>query len=136
MLESRAFVALGATLVLMAGLYAVRSILTPGGAAIRGIAATTGSVVRVAGRPLRKTEVLGLLIFTLMAAIMFVVGAVLFCDWVAGAGSAGMSVDLGPIGGPGISGAVPTMPLVFGVEVVGGLSLIVVYMLSSARRSG
>jgi len=45
--------------------------------------------MRVAGRPIRKTEVLGLLIFVLMAAVMFAVGAALFYDWLAARGDAG-----------------------------------------------
>ena len=55
--------------------------------------------MRVAGRPLRKTEVLGLLIFVLMAAVMLAVGAGLFYDWLAEPGSApvGTPVELGPI---------------------------------------
>jgi hypothetical protein len=47
-----------------------------------------------------------------------------------------MPVDLGPIAGLNIVGTVPTMAIVVGIEVVGGLSIIMLYMLSSARRSG
>ena len=95
------------------------------------------SSVRVAGKLLRKTEILGLLIFILMAAVMLAVGAALFCDWLAEPGSApaGTPADLDQIsGGLWVAGAIPVVPLVIGVEVVGGLSLIALYMLSSVRR--
>jgi multicomponent Na+:H+ antiporter subunit B len=95
------------------------------------------SSVRVAGKLLRKTEILGLLIFILMAAVMLAVGAALFCDWLAEPGSApvGTPAELGPIsGGLWIAGAIPVVPLAIGVEVVGGLSLIALYMLSGVRR--
>ena len=93
--------------------------------------------MRVAGRPIRKTEVLGLLIFVLMAAVMFAVGAALFYDWLAEPGSApvGTPAELGPVSEIlSIAGAVPAVALVMGVEVIGGLSLIALYMLSSAGR--
>lgn len=94
------------------------------------------ATMRFGGRSLRKTEVLGLLIFILMAAVTLAVGTVLFCDWLAGSGSTAMPVELGPPGGLMGAGTIPTLALVFGVEVLGGLSLIVLYILSSARRSG
>ncbi|WP_214041642.1 hypothetical protein [Methanoculleus sp.] len=93
--------------------------------------------LRVAGKSLRKTEVLGLLIFTLMAVVMLAVGAALFCDWLAEPGSApaGTPAEFGPItGGLAVAGAIPVVALVIGVEVIGGLSLIALYMLSGARR--
>ncbi|MDK2890432.1 MAG: hypothetical protein PWR21_1064 [Methanoculleus sp.] len=93
--------------------------------------------LRVAGKSLRKTEVLGLLIFSLMAVVMLAVGAALFCDWLAEPGSApaGTPAELGPItGGLAVAGAIPVVALVIGVEVIGGLSLIALYMLSGIRR--
>lgn len=93
--------------------------------------------MRIAGRTLRKTEVLGLFIFILMAVAMLAVGAMLFCDWLAEPGSApaGTPADIGPIpGGFAIAGAIPVVPLVIGVQVVGALSLVVLYMLSGAGR--
>lgn len=93
--------------------------------------------LRVAGKSLRKTEVLGLLIFSFMAVVMLAVGAALFCDWLAEPGSApaGTPAELGPItGGLAVAGAIPVVALVIGVEVIGGLSLIALYMLSGIRR--
>jgi len=93
--------------------------------------------MRVAGRTLRKTEILGLFIFGLMAVVMLAVGAALFCDWLAEPGSApaGTPADIGPLpGGFAIAGAIPVVPLVIGVQVVGALTLVVLYMLSSAGR--
>ncbi len=92
---------------------------------------------RVAGRPIRKTEVLGLLIFVVMAAVTLAVGAALFYDWLAEPGSApmGTPVELGPVSEfLSIAGAVPAVAIVMGVEVIGGLSLIALYMLSRAGR--
>jgi multicomponent Na+:H+ antiporter subunit B len=94
--------------------------------------------MRVAGRSLRATEVLGLLIFILMAVVMLAVGAALFCDWLAepGAAPAGTPVELGTISeGLWVAGAIPAVALVIGVEVIGALSLIALYMLSSVRRA-
>lgn len=93
--------------------------------------------LRVAGKSLRKTEVMGLLIFSLMAVVMLAVGAALFCDWLAEPGSApaGTPAELGPItGGLAVAGAIPVVALVIGVEVIGGLSLIALYMISGIRR--
>ncbi|WP_292364509.1 MULTISPECIES: hypothetical protein [unclassified Methanoculleus] len=93
--------------------------------------------LRVAGKSLRKTEVLGLLIFSLMAVVMLAVGAALFCDWLAEPGSApaGTPAELGPItGGLAVAGVIPVVALVIGVEVIGGLSLIALYMISGIRR--
>lgn len=90
-------------------------------------------MMRVAGRPLRTTEILGLVIFILMAVVMFVVGASLFWSWLAEPGSApvGTPADTGPISG---GFTVPAVPLVIGVQMVGALALVVVYMVSSAGR--
>lgn len=95
--------------------------------------------MRVGGRTLRKSEVLGLFIFILMAVVMFAVGAALFCAWLAEPGSApaGTPADIGPIpGGFAVAGAIPPVvpPLVIGVQVVGALTLVVLYTLSSAGR--
>lgn len=95
------------------------------------------SPARVARRSLQKTEVLGLLIFIVMAAVMFAVGAGLFCDWLAEPGSApvGTPADPDPVAGDlRIAGAIPVVPLVVGVEVLGALSLTVLYLLSGLRR--
>lgn len=93
--------------------------------------------LRIAGRSLRRTEVLGLLIFVCMAGVVLAAGAALFCDWLAAPGSApaGTPVELGPISGVfSVAGAIPVVALVIGVEMVGGLSLIALYMLSDLRR--
>jgi energy-converting hydrogenase B subunit I len=93
--------------------------------------------MRVAGKSLRKTEMLGLFIFILMAVVMLAVGAALFCDWLAEPGSApvGTPAEHGLITeGLRIAGAIPAVALVIGVEVIGGLSLIMLYTLSGFRR--
>ena len=91
---------------------------------------------RVAKKPLRKTEILGLIIFALMAFVMLAVGAALFFDWLAEPESApsGTPIETGPVpGGMIVAGSIPVMALMIGIEVVGGLSLIALYMLSSVR---
>ena len=89
--------------------------------------------MRVAGRPLRTTEILGLFIFILMAVVMLAVGAALFCAWLAEPGSApvGTPADTGPIPG---SFTIQAVPHVRGDQELGALALVVLYMISSAGR--
>lgn len=139
----------GVIFALMLGLYAAYGHLTPGGAFLGSTVITAGiflpfvtpgarkTSTRVAGRQVQKIEILGLLIFILMAVIMLTVGAALFVDWLAepGAASTSMYVDPGWLPGlPGAIGAIPAMDLVFAAEVIGGLSLIALYMLPGIRR--
>lgn len=146
-----AAVALGAAFALAVGLYAVSGHLAPGWAPPGGAVLAIGVVlpfftsgaevpsVRVARKPMRKIEILGLLIFILMAVVMLAVGAALFCDWLAEPGSApvGTPVELGPVSGElGVLGTIPVMALMIGVEVVGGFALIALYMLSAVGREG
>lgn len=142
------WMAIGIVLALVVGLYAARGHLTPGGAFLGSTAIAAGislpfitpsaeaTPARAARKRMQKIEVLGLLIFILMAVIMLTVGAALFFDWLAepGTASAGMQVELGLFPGvPGAAGAISIMDLVVGVEVIGGLSLVALYMLSSFR---
>ena len=93
--------------------------------------------MRVAGRTLRKTEILGLFIFILMAVVMLAAGTVLFCDWIVEPGSApvGTPADISPISGSlAIVGAIPAMPFVMGVQVMGALALVVLYIISGIGR--
>jgi len=144
-----AWAASGLMLVLaVVGLCIIGGRLTHGGAVLGGTAVAVGTILpfftsaaeatpaQVAKKPLRKTEILGLLIFVLMAAVMLAFGAALFFDWLAEPESApsGTPVEIGPVPGDLIgAGSIPVMGLVIGVEVVGGLSLIALYMLSGLR---
>jgi multicomponent Na+:H+ antiporter subunit B len=112
----------------------------PGRCGVKTMHESRGAKVvsmRVAGRTLRKTEILGLFIFILMAVAMLAVGTALFYDWLAEPGSApvGTPADIGPIpGGLAIAGAIPIVPLVIGVQVAGAMTLVALYLLSSAGR--
>lgn len=143
------WMAFGVIFALMLGLYAVYGHLTPGGAFLGSTVITAGiflpfvtpgarkTPARVAGRQVQKIEILGLLIFLLMAVVMLTVGAALFVDWLAepGAAPADMHFDIGLLPGlPGTIGAIPAMDLVFAAEVIGGLSLIALYMLPGIKR--
>jgi multicomponent Na+:H+ antiporter subunit B len=93
--------------------------------------------MRFARKPLRRIEILGLIIFILMAGVMLAVGALLFCDWLDAPASApaGSPADPGPVlSFRSIAGAIPLIPLVVGVEVAGALSLTVLYLVSALRR--
>ncbi|WP_292521349.1 hypothetical protein [Methanoculleus sp.] len=141
--------AIGTVFALVVAFYAMHGTPAPGGLLLGGMAILVGVAlpfftpgakapsIQVAGRPIRKTEILGLLIFILMAVVMLVVGTALFWDWLAEPASApvGTPIDLGPVsGGLRVAGSIPAMALVIGVEVIGGISLIALYMLSSLRR--
>lgn len=130
------------------GLYATGGHLTLERALLGGTAIAVGIILpfftsgaettpaRVAKKPLRKTEILGLIIFALMAFVMLAVGAALFFDWLAEPESApsGTPIETGPVpGGMIVAGSIPVMALMIGIEVVGGLSLIALYMLSGVR---
>lgn len=140
-----AFAAIGIIVALVLGFYAMYGNPTPAGAflgctaIVVGIALLTfasGTAVpsvRVAGKTLRKTEILGLLIFIFMATIMLVVGMALFYDWLAEPtpASGEAPIELGPIAGVlRIAGEVPLMAFVIGVEVIGAISLIALYVAS------
>ncbi len=140
----------GGILALIIGLYAARGHLTPGGAFLGSMVIAGGIIrpfitpgaareelVRIAGRPMQKVEILGLFIFSLMAIVMLAAGAVLFLDWLAepGTASTDIQVNLGPFPGAlGAAGAISVMDLVFVVEMIGALSLIALYMLSDIGR--
>ncbi len=146
-----ASIALGAAFVLAVGLYAAGGFLSPRGTLLSGAVIVVGAVlpffttgaevppVRVTRRPMRKIEVLGLLIFIFMAVVMLVAGAALFCDWLAEPASApvGTPVEISPTPGElGILGTIPFLALMVGVEAVGGVALIALYMLSAVGREG
>lgn len=93
--------------------------------------------MRLTRKPLRRIEILGLIIFILMVVVMLAVGALLFCDWLDAPGSApaGSPADPGPVStGLSIAGAIPLIPFVVGVEVAGALSLALLYLVSALGR--
>lgn len=146
-----AAIALGIAFALAIGFYAAGGFLSPGGALLSGAVIVVGVVlpfftsdtrvppVRVTRKSMRKTEILGLLIFILMAVAMLAAGAVLFCDWLAEPTSApvGTPVEISPVSEElGVMGAIPILALMVGIEVVGGVALIALYLLSVIGREG
>ncbi|MDH7594073.1 MAG: MnhB domain-containing protein [Methanomicrobiales archaeon] len=137
--------------ILIFGLYIViHGHLTPGGGFQGGAVIATGSVLLlVAFRyseltgDLRKGwmkifESGGLLLFIGTALAALLVGGVFFFNWLANTGSLfGIPVAFGP--NPGeiyTAGVIPVMNLAVGIEVWGGLSLIVMYMMGDLEEGG
>jgi len=136
-----ALIVSGITIALVIGLHTARNPRTPGKAVATGhlpsfIAPDAGATSgRLAKKRMQGIEILGLLIFILMAVVMLAVGAALFFDWLAESGmiSSGMQIGSGLLAG--IPGAISVMDLTIGVEVAGGLSLVALYMFSGLQRS-
>ncbi len=122
--------------------------LTPGGGFQGGAVIATGFVLLIAaygGAALldrfgkewfRSSETLGLLVFIGTAFVALFLGATFFYNWLAGAGSIfGTAVAFGPNPGDlNTGGVIPLMNIAVGIEVLGALSLIVLYMLSGTEE--
>ncbi|RXE56221.1 sodium:proton antiporter [Methanoculleus taiwanensis] len=122
--------------------------LTPGGGFQGGAVIATGIVLLIAAygykaiaarftkESLRSSETLGLLIFIGTAFVALFIGAAFFYNWLAGAGSIfGTAVAFGPNPGDlNTGGVIPLMNIAVGIEVLGALSLIVLYMLSGTEE--
>lgn len=136
-----ALIASGITIALVIGLHAARNPPAPGKAIAAGsllpfiVPDAEAASGRVARKRMQGIEVLGLLIFILMAVVMLTVGAALFFDWLAESGMASSGMQIGSGLLAGIPGAVSVMDLTIGIEVAGGLSLVALYMFSGLRRS-
>ncbi len=135
--------------ILAFGFYVVaHGHLTPGGGFQGGAVLATGFVLVIAAYgyraiaarfskdSLRNSETLGLLIFIGTAFVALLFGATFFYNWLAGAGSIfGTAVAFGPNPGDlNTAGVIPIMNIAVGIEVFGGLSLIVLYMLSGTEE--
>ncbi len=123
--------------------------LTPGGGFQGGAVMATGAALLIAARRyddittrlkkdiLKLCESLGLLLFIGAGAGGLLKGATFFRNWLAGTGGLfGRPVAYGP--NPGdlwTAGILPVMNLAVGVEVLGGLSVILLYMLSGIKES-
>lgn len=118
--------------------------LTPGGGFQGGAVIATGAALLIAARSfnniserLRKNtlklcESVGLSLFIAAAASGWFLGLPFFTNWLAHAGSIfGDPVAYGAnAGNINTSGLLPIMNVAVGVEVFGGLSVILLYMLS------
>jgi energy-converting hydrogenase B subunit I len=135
--------------ILVFGFYIVlHGHLTPGGGFQGGAVIATGFVLlfvaysykqiadRIGVGALHNTETLGLLLFIVTALIALGFGVTFFTNWM---------LDVGPIlnnpvvfgSNPGdlnTAGVIPVMNLAVGIEVLGALSVIVLYMLSGTKE--
>ncbi len=136
--------------VLIFGFYiVVHGHLTPGGGFQGGAVIATAIVLliaaygydaiarRITKDALRNTEALGLIAFIATALVALALGAGFFYNWLAGTGLLfGMPVGFGPNPGDlNTGGTIPLMNLAVGIEVLGALSLIVLYMLSGTQEA-
>ncbi|MDN7025861.1 sodium:proton antiporter [Methanoculleus sp. FWC-SCC1] len=122
--------------------------LTPGGGFQGGAVIATGFVLLIAAygsRALldrfgkewfRSSEALGLLVFIGTAFVALFLGATFFANWLANGGLIfGEAVAFGPNPGDlNTGGVIPIMNIAVGIEVLGALSLIVLYMLSGTEE--
>lgn len=135
--------------ILVFGFYIVlHGHLTPGGGFQGGAVIATGFVLlfvaysyeqiaeRIGVGALHNTETLGLLLFIVTALIALGFGVTFFTNWM---------LDIGPIlnnpvvfgpnaGDLNTGGVIPVMNLAVGIEVLGALSVIVLYMLSGTKE--
>ena len=131
--------------ILVFGFYIIiHGHLTPGGGFQGGAVAATGFILLlVAFSPeiirdkfsfnsMKYTEALGLLLFIVTAFVAIALGTTFFVNWLANGGIIfGESVAFGA--NPGIlnsAGTIPLMNVAVGIEVIGAMGLIIMYMLS------
>jgi multicomponent Na+:H+ antiporter subunit B len=137
--------------ILIFGLYIVaHGHLTPGGGFQGGaVIATGGALVIVAynykevTRWLKKNvltgqEVSGLVGFIGVGLLALAFGQVFFFNYLVGSGSVfGMPVPYGINAGElNTAGIVPLMNFAVGIEVWGGLTVVILYMLSGLEKEG
>ncbi|HZD44028.1 MAG TPA: MnhB domain-containing protein [Methanomicrobiales archaeon] len=138
--------------ILIFGLYVViHGHLTPGGGFQGGAVVATGTVLviiayeyrtvsgLVTKEGMRIRESFGLLFFGLVALAALALGGAFFYNWLANTGILffGLPTPIGP--NPGIfptGGVIPLMNFAVGIEVWGGLSIIILYMLSGIQKEG
>ncbi len=131
--------------ILVFGFYIIiHGHLTPGGGFQGGAVAATGFILMlVAFSPetikkhfstdsMKYTEAFGLLLFIVTAFIAIALGSTFFFNWLASGGIIfGEAVAYGT--NPGIlnsAGTIPLMNIAVGIEVIGAMGLIIMYMLS------
>jgi multicomponent Na+:H+ antiporter subunit B len=134
------------TFVLIFGLYIVaHGHLTPGGGFQGGAVIATGCALVIvaysyaevrtwlSGKVLMGQEVIGLLGFIGVALLAFAFGQVFFFNYLNASGSLfGTPVSYGINPGElNTAGVLPLMNFAVGIEVWGGLTLVILYMLSA-----
>lgn len=134
---------------LMFGFYIVaHGHLTPGGGFQGGAVIATGAALLIVSRRfkdisvqlnmnlLKIAESAGLLVFIGAAFSALRRGYPFFYNWMANAGGLfGNRVAWGPNGGDlNTAGLLPIMNIAVGIEVLGGLSIILLYMISGMKE--
>ena len=134
---------------LMFGLYIVtHGHLTPGGGFQGGAVVATSAVLvmvayqysdvigKIRKENLMARESIGLLLFIGLAVIALLYGTSFFTNWLANGGFIfGDPVLTGPNPGDlNTAGTLPLMNIAVGIEVWGGLALIVMYLLSGLEH--
>jgi energy-converting hydrogenase B subunit I len=135
--------------ILVFGFYIVlHGHLTPGGGFQGGAVIATAFVLLIVAHSfnfisrhirvqlLHSTESLGLLIFVITALLALTLGVTFFANWLANTGSIfGNPVAFGSNPGDlNTGGVIPIMNLAVGVEVLGALAVIVLYMLKETQE--
>lgn len=131
------------------GLYVVmHGHLTPGGGFQGGAVMATGMALLIVARSyadisgrLRKTvlkicEATGLMLFLLAGLSGLLKGLPFLANWLTQAGGFfGTPVAFGPNGGElNTGGLIPLLNIGVGIEVLGGLSIILLYMISGTKE--
>ncbi|MCU0632460.1 MAG: sodium:proton antiporter [Methanolinea sp.] len=137
--------------IIIFGLYVImHGHLTPGGGFQGGaVVATAAALVIVAysyqevtgiirNVAMKARESVGLLLFIGAGIAALAVGTPFFYNFLANSGLLfGMPVPFGPNPGDlNTAGVIPIMNVAVGIEVWGGLAIILLYMLSSVAKEG
>ncbi|MDG6256373.1 MAG: MnhB domain-containing protein [Methanomicrobiaceae archaeon] len=135
--------------ILVFGFYIVlHGHLTPGGGFQGGAVIATGFVLMfvaysydfitgcIGAESLHTTETIGLLLFIVTALVALGFGVTFFTNWMLDVGPVlNNPVAYGPNPGDlNTAGFIPVMNLAVGIEVLGALSVIVLYMLSGTKE--
>lgn len=121
--------------------------LTPGGGFQGGAVIATGFILLFVSHKIEEitaifskksfqnSETTGLFLFAGTALLAIGLGSTFFMNFLAGAGGLfGQAVPFGVNGGLlNTAGTIPIMNIAVGIEVLGGLSIILVYMTSGIR---
>ncbi len=121
--------------------------LTPGGGFQGGAVIATGFILLFVAHKIeditavfskisfQNSEILGLFLFIGTALIAIGLGSTFFMNYLAGAGGLfGQTIPYGVNGGfLNSAGTIPVMNIAVGLEVLGGLSIIIVYMTSGLK---
>jgi len=135
--------------ILIFGFYIIlHGHLTPGGGFQGGAVLATGAALVIVAHSyeevlgmVKKTmfmvqESAGLVMFAGVALIAIGLGTTFFYNYLANSGSLfGMSVPYGPNPGElNTGGVLPLMNIAVGIEVWGGLAIVILYMLSGISK--